>query len=290
MTFLLDAKNSIKRWDLVELDDGVMVGPGLFETVREQFDGRRTLAVPYQKASCRGAESADHPKNIFHALPLFLCLDSSVAGTTVHIAGWMREGCDVLLVCEWRFRGCGGNGYTLGMDSVRFGRVLGIGARLAAKTMVSAVDAATAPNPSAAKAKDGADAASVSTAASASAAASGKGGVPGVRLAQQAARTTAQVRQTGRGLKEGGKRFGEAVWGPFVKLSGALWLELTGVFFGIFAVFAASNAWKMRWALRETAGNHDAHARLLFAAGMAIVFGYFCVTSFVKANRRVKRS
>jgi hypothetical protein len=176
------------------------------------------------------------------------------------------------------------------MDSVRFGRVLGIGARLAAKTMVSAVDAATAPNPSAAKAKESVDAASVSAAASASAAASGKEGVPGGRLVQQAGRTTAQVRQTGHGLKEGSKRFGEAVWGPFVKLSGALWLELTGVFFGIFAVFAGGNAWKMRWALHETAENRDAHARLLIAVAMAAVFGYFCASSFVKASRRVRRS
>jgi hypothetical protein len=111
-----------------------------------------------------------------------------------------------------------------------------------------------------------------------------------VRLAQQAARTTGQVRQTGRGLKEGGRRFGEAVWGPFVKLSGALWLELTGVFFGIFAVSAGANVWKARWALHETAENHDAHARLLAAAAMTVVFGYFCVSSFVMANRRVKRS
>ena len=52
------------------LDDGVMMGPGLFETVREQVDGGRALAVPYQKASCRGAESAYHPKNIFHCAAL----------------------------------------------------------------------------------------------------------------------------------------------------------------------------------------------------------------------------
>jgi hypothetical protein len=197
----------------------------------------------------------------------------------------MRHESDMLLVCKWRFRGCGGNSYTLGMDSVRFGRVLGIGARLAAKTMVSAVDAATAPNPSAeAKAKQSAVAGS--TAASASTAASGKGGGAGTRLGEQAVRTTAQVRQTGRGLKEGGRRFGEAVWGPFVKLSGALWLELTGVFFGIFAVFAGGNAWKMRWALHGTAANHDTHTRLLISVGMAVVFGYFCVSSFVRANRR----
>jgi hypothetical protein len=173
------------------------------------------------------------------------------------------------------------------MDSVRFGRVLGIGARLAAKTMVSAVDAATSPNPSAeAKAGPSAEAASGSTAASASTAASGKGGVAGARLGEQAARTTAQVRQTGRGLKEGSRRFGEAVWGPFVKLSGALWLELTGVFFGIFAVFASVNAWKMRGALHEIAGSRDTHVRLLIAVAMAVVFAYFSVSSFVKANRR----
>jgi hypothetical protein len=260
-----------------------MVGPGLFEAVREQFDGRGTLAVPYQKAGCRSAESTHHPKNIFHALP-FLCVQIPISVTTMRLAGWMRHESDMLLVCKWRFRGCGGNSYTLGMDSVRFGRVLGIGARLAAKTMVSAVDAATAPNPSAAKAKQGA--AAGSTAASASTAASGKGGGAGTRLGEQAVRTTAQVRQTGRGLKEGGRRFGEAVWGPFVKLSGALWLELTGVFFGIFAVFAGGNAWKMRWALHGTAANQDTHTRLLISVGMAVVFGYFCVSSFVRANRR----
>ena len=202
----------------------------------------------------------------------------------------MRQGTEALLDGHggWHggFRGCGGNGYTLDMDSVRFGRVLGIGARLAAKTMVSAVDAATSPNPSAeAKAKQGAAAGSPAasgSSASASPTASGKGG----RLVEQATRTTAQARQTGRGLKEGGRRFGEAVWGPFVKLSGALWLELTGVFFGIFAVFAGWNAWKMRGALHEATVSRDAHVRLLIAVAMAVVFSYFCVSSFVKANRR----
>jgi hypothetical protein len=169
------------------------------------------------------------------------------------------------------------------MDSVRFGRVLGIGARLAAKTMVSAVDAATAPNPSAAKAKQdaGGDPAAGSSSTTAE-----KAKASGTQLGQNVVRTTAQVRQTGRGLKEGGRRFGEAVWGPFVKLSGALWLELTGVFFGIFAVFAGGNAWKMREALHETSGNHEGHVRLLISVAMAVVFGYFCVSSFLRANRR----
>ena len=126
------------------------------------------------------------------------------------------------------------------MDSVRFGRVLGIGARLAAKTMVSAVDAATAPNPSAAKAKQDAGG---DPAAGSSSTTTDKAKASGTRLGQNATRTTAQVRQTTQGLKEGSRRFRKAAWGPLAKASGALWLELTGVFFGIFAVFAGGGVW-----------------------------------------------
>lgn len=156
------------------------------------------------------------------------------------------------------------------MDSVRFGRVLGIGARVAAKTLVNAVDAATSPNPSAAspQAKQ-ADAA--------------------VPAGQQAtARAARQVLQTGQGLARGGRRFGESFWGQVKRLSGVLWLEFTGAFFGIFAMYAASGAWKLRGSLHETAANHDAHMRFLLAAGMAALFGYFCVTSFLRASRRGK--
>jgi hypothetical protein len=163
------------------------------------------------------------------------------------------------------------------MDSVRFGRALGVGARAAAKTLVTAVDAATSPNPSAAaKTQQTAKADGSSE----------KTRVSGDRPAQRTARTVDQVRQTGQGLKQGGKQFGDAVGGRLVRLSGALWLELTGVFFGIFAVSAAAGSWRMRAALHETAENHDAHLRLLISAAMAAVFGYFCVSSFVKANRR----
>jgi hypothetical protein len=163
------------------------------------------------------------------------------------------------------------------MDSVRFGRALGVGARAAAKTLVTAVDAATSPNPSAAvKAKTGPS----------SPATENKAAGTGARLVEKTARTAAQARQTKEGLARGGKRFGEAAWGPFVKLSGVLWLEFTGVFFGIFALFAATGAWKLRGDLHQTATNHEAHVHFLLSAGMALVFGYFFVSSFVKASRR----
>ena len=166
------------------------------------------------------------------------------------------------------------------MDSVRFGRVLGIGTRLAAKTMAQAVDAATAPNP-------GAGEKAAPTAASDGGC--GRRGSPeGSGARQQVARTAAQVVQTGQGLKEGGKRFNEAFGGRVKRLSGTLWLELTGVFFGIFALSAGIAVWKMRAALHETAANHDMHSRLMAGVLMAVVFGYFCVSSFVKATRRTR--
>ena len=159
------------------------------------------------------------------------------------------------------------------MDSVRFGRALGFGVRAAAKTLVTAADAATAPNPTAGE--------KGRAAVGSAAGAQGFQVRPGV----QTPRAISQVRQTGQGLKEGSKRFGEAMGGRVVRVSGALWLELTGVFFGIFAFSAAAGSWRMRAALHETAGNHDAHVRFLISVAMAAVFGYFCVSSFVKANR-----
>ncbi|GGA68186.1 hypothetical protein GCM10011507_19620 [Edaphobacter acidisoli] len=160
------------------------------------------------------------------------------------------------------------------MDSVRFGRALGVGARAAAKTLVSAVDAAAAPNPSAGTKPAG----TKKTAAAAA--------TSGERLGQQAARAASQVSVSSAGLKQGSKRFGQAVWHPVVKLSGVLWLELTGVFFGIFALSAVGGAWKWREAMHEVAGNHLAHERFEWAVVMAAVFAYFCVTSFLKARRR----
>jgi len=183
------------------------------------------------------------------------------------------------------------------MDSVRFGRALGFGARAAAKTLVKAVDAATSPNPNAGvAANQGAGSGGASTSAAGAGKAEGSGARTegsaaraegsGARLGQQASRTTAQVLQTGQELKKGSKQFGKAVGGRLVTLSGVLWLELTGVFFGVFALFATGGAWRLRAAVHETAENHEAHLRFLMTAAIALMFGYFCVSSFVKANHR----
>lgn len=158
-----------------------------------------------------------------------------------------------------------------------------MGARAAAKTLVTAVDAATAPNPSAGTAKP------AERGAPSPAKIQGPATAPGTRVVQQAARSAVQARQTGQGLVRGSRQFGGAVWKPFVKLSGVLGLELAGVFFGLFAFFGAGWAWKLRGDWHETATNHDAHARFLVCVIMTVVFTYFLVSSFVKANRRSNR-
>jgi hypothetical protein len=106
------------------------------------------------------------------------------------------------------------------------------------------------------------------------------------RTVEQVTRTVTQAKQATEGVARGGKRFGSAVWGPFVKLSGVLWLEFTGVFFGIFAAFAISGAWKLRMNLHETATNHQEHLHFVMAAVMGVVFSYFCVSSFLRARRK----
>lgn len=164
------------------------------------------------------------------------------------------------------------------MDRVRFGRVLGFGARQAVKTLTTAVDAATAPNP-AAKSEDRSANTGQTAARSAPA-------TPANKAAQTAVRTVVQAREVKQGLGRGTRRFREAVWRPFVRLSGVVWLEVTGVFFGIFALLALGYLWKLRGAWHTNGANGSEHRSLMGALIMLALFGYFCVSSFVRARRR----
>ena len=135
--------------------------------------------------------------------------------------------------------------------------------------MLKAADAAASPDPKEFRARGQAAGTRVREAAPQTVAAARRGVV--------------ETRATGAGIKRGGKRFGEAVWGPFVKVSGQLWLELTGVFFALFALFAGIDVWRRRGQFQ---GGGDPAHRAWFAVMMLAVFGYFSVTSFVRASRR----
>jgi hypothetical protein len=64
-----------------------------------------------------------------------------------------------------------------------------------------------------------------------------------------------------------------------------LWLEITGVFFGLFALFFFETAWRLR------AGMHGGaeHTHFWLFLVMGVLFAYFCASSFVRARRRSKR-
>src|SRR5260370_22102526 len=124
------------------------------------------------------------------------------------------------------------NGYTGGMDSVRFGRVLGIGTRLAAKTVAAAVDAATAPNPSA-----GSNPSANRTTDASAGQPTSPVAAAGERLGEQTRRKADQAKQARQNLKQGGKRFGDAGVGPVTPAGSVLLLAATGAFLRIFAVY-----------------------------------------------------
>jgi hypothetical protein len=178
------------------------------------------------------------------------------------------------------------------MDAVRFGRALGVGARAAAKTLVTAADAATAENPSrkTVPARTASRMASspvpVTPVVAPQQAAATAPVRPIAQAAQTVARTVTQGREAKKALGRGRKRFGQAFFEPLVRLSGVLWMEVSGVFFGIFALFAMAAVWRLRgnW----HAGT-QARKELAVAAAMLVVFGYFCISNFVRARRREKR-
>ncbi|GAC1415715.1 MAG: hypothetical protein NVSMB62_04070 [Acidobacteriaceae bacterium] len=180
------------------------------------------------------------------------------------------------------------------MDPVRLGRVLGIGARAAAETVVHAVDAATTPNPSPASPQSRSpraqDLEALRPTGAANPVRSASPRTPPTRnppsAYKQAQQAVPKIKTTARGVREGTRRFGREIWNPFVRLSGVLWLEVTGVFFGIFALFALGAVWRLRTAWHVTSENAAEHHRLLGAIAMLCVFGYFCVSSFVRARRR----
>ena len=198
------------------------------------------------------------------------------AGKVAYVRLDAKEESGVVIVLLDRSR----HGYTQGMDAVRFGRALGFGARHAAKTVVAAVDAATAANPS----------------SSGPTHPEARNPLPTPRNTGRPPQTRAvigrliqkqsQGAQAQHGILQGGRRFRQAAFSPFVRLSGVLVLEVAGVFFGIFALYGLSTVLRLRseW---HTGMPH--HRQWLGGVIMLGVFGYFCVSSFLRARRRERQ-
>jgi len=154
----------------------------------------------------------------------------------------------------------------MGMDRVRLGRVLGHGARHAAKTLVSAVDAATAPDPNPRPQQRGGNAA-------------------GVHPVAQVAEAVRQVSQAKAHARTQVKR---SVLGPLKTFSSVVWLQVTGTFFGLFALVMGGAVWAHREDWRLGLTSHQGQ-KMVFYSAIFLVFAWFTVSNFVRASRRQKK-
>ena len=154
------------------------------------------------------------------------------------------------------------------MDRVRFGRALGYGARHAAKSLLKAADAASSPNPS-------------SAGSSRPGSQSSTEWPTGSRLAERVVETRRTVAQT---QKHAGK-LGRSVLSPVARFSSVLWLQVTGSFFMLIALFLSQGLWKQRGAIRLPIHSHAAAVFYLQLAAF-LGFTYFAVSNFARAYQR----
>jgi hypothetical protein len=69
---------------------------------------------------------------------------------------------------------------------------------------------------------------------------------------------------------------------PFGRVGGILWLEVTGFFFGLFAVFFAQDLWRARAGY----ASGPLHQRFLIAAVLTAVFAYLSISGFWRAKQK----
>ena len=147
------------------------------------------------------------------------------------------------------------------MEPKKVGRTLGIGLRVASNMVRERVERASAPVPPSSTSGNG----SPRTTAPASSS------VPISRRVATA--------------KRGAKAFGQALLGPFTHAGGVLWLEITGLFFALFALFFVQSVYRVRTAWRTG----PEHTHLLLYVAMAFIFAWFSVSSFTRAYRKSRR-
>ena len=151
------------------------------------------------------------------------------------------------------------------MDRVKFGRALGYGARHAAKTLVKAAEAASAPDPAPRKPPT----------------------PPRQMVTPPGTQASAGVRRIPdvETVKAAGKQARSSLVTPVVRFSSVVWLQVTGVFFALVAFTMGMAAWKARAGFHAAANSLGAMKVYAYIAVCAL-FTYFTVSSFVRAARR----
>ncbi len=147
------------------------------------------------------------------------------------------------------------------MEPKKVGRTLGIGVRVASNMLRERVQRATAAHPAPAEAGNGRVGASARPPAS-------------IKIDSKVA-----------SAKRGAKAFGRGFLGPFTHAGSILWLEITGLFFALFAVFFVQSVYRVRGAWRQG----PEHTHLLLYVVLAVGFAWFSVSSFSRAYRKSRR-
>jgi hypothetical protein len=148
------------------------------------------------------------------------------------------------------------------MEPKKVGRALGIGVRVASNMLRERVERAAAPHPGPNPGPNPAP-------------------HPGPVAAGIPAPTVSRVANA----KRGAKAFGQAFLGPFTHAGSILWLEITGLFFALFALFFVQSSYRVRMAWRQG----SEHAHLLLYVGLALAFAWFSFSSFLRAYRKSRR-
>ncbi len=103
-------------------------------------------------------------------------------------------------------------------------------------------------------------------------------------LSAAAANTGVRAHAVGRGLARGGRGFWSNSIGPFARAGKTLWLEITGLFFGLFALFFAQNVYR----LRADFARGPEHEHFVIYGVLLVIFAYFSTTSFLRARHATR--
>ena len=144
------------------------------------------------------------------------------------------------------------------MEPKKVGRTLGIGVRVASNMLRERVERAATAHPPPSQAGNGRPAAAA----------------PAIPISSRVA-----------GVKRGAKAFGQAFLGPFTHAGSVLWLEITGLFFALFAVFFGQSVYRLHAAWRQG----PEHTHLLLYCALTVAFAWFSVSSFLRAYRKSKQ-
>jgi hypothetical protein len=148
------------------------------------------------------------------------------------------------------------------MEPKKVGRTLGIGVRVASNMLRQRVEQAAAAHPGPVGAGNGRPAA-----------------------APRPAPISPSLSSRAATAKRGAKAFGQALLGPFTHAGSVLWLEISGLFFALFALFFVQSVYRVRTAWRQG----PEHTHLLLYVLLAAVFVWFSLSSFTRAYRKSKR-